>query len=624
MTERYDVIVIGGGHAGCEAALAAARMGSSVLMLNHSIANCAMMPCNPSIGGPAKGILTRELDALGGEQAIAADESTLHLRWLNTSKGPALRALRAQCDLQLYSDHYLRALYETYNIRIYQSMVDEICTDEHGACGAVTMAGERFRSSCIVVACGTYLRGTAHIGLTSFPSGPIGQVPSSRLSSSLERAGVQLFRFRTDTTPRIDSSSVDWGSLTLQHSDPEPQAFSHWGIKRSYTGYACGVTRTNEKTHDILRAALDRSPIAAKRLASKGPRYCPSIDDKVLRFPDRSSHPIFLEPVGRNSREVYMQNFSTSMPPDVQVEMVRSLPGCERAIMIKPGYGIEYDRIDPSRLEPWLESIDVRGLWFAGQVCGTSGYEEAAVLGFIAGANAALRAQHRDPLVLGRSDAYIGVLVDDITTRGTDEPYRMLPSRCEHRLIMRHDNAARRLCPIGRELGLIDDERWSSFRRSEELADRERERLSHIRVQPNCAVNEALRGVGSSEIDEPVPALTLLSRPEVSWRLLAPLVGSELVGELEELGEGIEIEIKYEGYIEREERKVRRLSSMYHLAIPASIDYSSISGLSAEAREKLTAVMPRTIGAAMRIPGVNAADVQLVQIEIERARRVRM
>ncbi|MDR0616359.1 MAG: tRNA uridine-5-carboxymethylaminomethyl(34) synthesis enzyme MnmG [Synergistaceae bacterium] len=614
----YDVIVVGGGHSGCEASLAASRMGCRTLLLNHNIDNMALMPCNPAIGGPAKGNLVRELDALGGEQAIAADFATLHLRWLNTSKGYAVRTLRAQCDLKDYASHYMLVLAKVPNLFVYQAMVSEIITDAGSVIGVVTRAGEKFSAPRVILASGTYMSGVVHMGLTSFPSGPLGQVPSPEISGSLRRAGLELKRFRTDTTPRICRHSVNWDALPLQPSDPAPDAFSHWGRKKVHEGYFCAQTRTSKKTHDILKAALGRSPLATKKLGTAGPRYCPSIDDKILKFPDKESHPIFLEPVGRHSREIYMQNFSTTSPPDVQLEMIRTLPGCERALMIRPGYGIEYDYVDPTQLEPWLETRQVKGLFCAGQICGTSGYEEAAAQGMMAGINAALSLKGREPIVLGRGEAYIGVLIDDLTTRGTDEPYRMLPSRCEHRLLMRHDNADDRLCRTGRDIGLLDDAKWAAFEARRQAVSLERERLAAFKIPVCDRTNSILRELGSSPLSEPITAMDLLLRPEISWGALTRLIDSELAPDL---GTKIEIEAKYSGYALREDRRVRRLSSMERLRIPDELEYREVPGLSAEASEKLSRVRPRTLGQATRVPGVNNVDVQLVQVAIERARR---
>jgi len=616
LRERYGVIVVGAGHAGCEAALAASRMGVPTLLLNLYIDNMALMACNPSIGGPAKGHLVREIDALGGEQARATDASTLHIRWLNTSKGPAVQTLRVQCDVKAYHAAYLDAVENTENLDLFQDIVTEIVVAGGRVRGVKTRLGLVFEGSAVILATGTYLGGRVHVGLVNFPSGPLGQMPASDLTESLVRAGFETGRLKTGTTPRIHAASVDWARLVPQESSPEPLAFSHWGIPRVHSGHACYQTRTTPRTHDIIRGALDRSPLFTGAIEGVGPRYCPSIEDRVVRFPDRDGHIVFLEPVGGQTAEIYMQNFSTSLPFDAQVEMVRSLPGCENARFLRPGYAIEYDYMPPTQLYPWLETRLVEGLFCAGQINGTSGYEEAAAQGILAGINAARKLKDQEPVVLGRGEAYMGVLVDDLVTKGTQEPYRMFTSRCEHRLVMRHDNADRRLAPLGRELGLVDDARWKALQDRWEALDAERARLGALRVFPTAENNARLAEAGTVPLEEPVPATDLLKRPEVGWDLLQALLDEPSAMTAEETAT-LTTEIKYAGYIEREVRSVERLGRMDKVKVPEGFDYGSVTGLSSESRVKLSQARPLNLGQAGRISGVTPADVQILWVAVK-------
>jgi tRNA uridine 5-carboxymethylaminomethyl modification enzyme len=616
MKERYEVIVVGAGHAGCEAALAASRMGCSTLLLNLYIDNMALMACNPSIGGPAKGHLVREIDALGGMQARATDASTLHIRVLNTSKGPAVRTLRAQCDMRAYHAAYLNAVEAAENLDLFQDIVTELQVAGGRIRGVKTRLGLSFGAETVILATGTYLGGRVHVGLVNFESGPLGQMPAVGLTASLAETGFEVGRLKTGTTPRIHAASVDWDALVPQESAPVPLAFSHWGTPRIHTGHACYQTRTTPRTHEIIRGALDRSPLFTGVIEGVGPRYCPSIEDRVVRFPDRDSHIVFLEPVGGQTAEIYMQNFSTSLPFDVQVEMVRSLPGCENARFLRPGYAIEYDFMPPTQLFPWLETRLVRGLFCAGQINGTSGYEEAAAQGLLAGINAARTLKGGEPVVLGRAEAYMGVLVDDLVTKGTQEPYRMFTSRCEHRLVMRHDNADRRLSPLGRELGLIDDASWRVLEARWEVTDAERIRLSRVRVFPTPRNNARLEAAGTVPLEVPVMAEEILKRPEVSWDVLQDLLEVPSTLAPEEAA-GLETEIKYAGYIDREHRVVERLSRTENVRIPDGFDYGAVPGLSSESRAKLALARPLTLGQAGRISGVTPADVQILWVAVK-------
>ena len=622
--DSYDVIVIGGGHAGCEAALASSKIGCKTLMLNLNIDNTALMPCNPSIGGPAKGHLVREVSALGGEQARAADYSTLMIRWLNTSKGAAVRALRAQCDPFLYSTYYRQLLTTQKNLDINQDEVIEVLVDsENKISGVLTRHNAKYNTKALILCGGVYLNGRIFVGEKSFPSGPMGQNNSSSLSKSLESLGIKIGTMRTDTTPRLNIHTIDLSKATPQLSENEKLCFDLWGEEKIYkSDYACYFSRTSEKTYEILSKNIKRSPLVTGDVKSHGPRYCPSIEDKFLRFPDHITHPIVFEPVSFNTNEVYVQNFSTSLPYDVQVEMVHSLPGCENAKIIKPGYGIEYVYLLPDQLKHNLENKNISGFFCAGQVNGTSGYEEAAAQGLIAGINAAMFVKENEPLILGRDEGYLGVLIDDLTTKSTDEPYRMLTGRCEHRLLLRWDNVDRRLSHHGRRIGLIDDEKWEFLENKFADEDEEISRLKSTKISPSDEIKNLCEEFEAEVLAETMSLADFLKHRGVRYELVQKISKSEKNLTREEISY-IETELRYTGYLEREARTVEKMKNLNNAKIPDDFDYDSVKGLRAECLQKLKHFKPESLGHALRISGVTPVDVQLISVILARNERKR-
>ena len=620
--DSYEVIVIGGGHSGCEAALASSRIGIRTLMLNLNVDNTALMPCNPSIGGPAKGHLVREVSALGGEQARAADASTLMIRWLNTSKGAAVRALRAQCDPQRYGTYYRKLLTAQENLDVHQDEAIEILTEGGKVSGVLTRHGSRYDARAIVICGGVYMAGRVFMGDVSFSSGPMGQTNSERLPKSLEALGIKTGKMRTDTTPRLNINTIDFTGMTPQLSENEPLCFDIWGKGKIYkdSDYACWFSRTTEKTYEVLSRNIERSPLVTGGVKANGPRYCPSIEDKFLRFPDHITHPIVFEPVSTNTDEVYVQNFSTSLPYDVQAEMIRTLPGCRNAKIIKPGYGIEYDYVLPEQLKHSLENKNVEGLFFAGQVNGTSGYEEAAAQGLLAGINAAMYVQGKEPLILGRDEGYLGVLVDDLTTKNTDEPYRMLTGRCEHRLLLRWDNPAHRLSDYGRKAGLIDDSKWKFLEERFSREDAEISRLNSTKISPSPEIERLCAEYDAEILNETMTLSDFLKHRGVTYELISRLSPSPIELEREEISH-VETELRYTGYLEREARIAGRMKNLDGAKIPDDFDYDSVKGLRTESLQKLKHYRPESLGHALRISGVTPVDVQLISVILSRNER---
>lgn len=619
----FDVIVIGGGHAGCEAALAPARLGAKTLMITINLDMIAFMPCNPSVGGPAKGIVVREIDALGGEMGKNIDKTHIQMRMLNTGKGPAVRALRAQADKFLYQNEMKKTLEDEPNLTIIQGMVERLIVEDGVCKGVITQTGAEYRSKTVVITTGTFLRGEIILGDLKYSSGPNNQQPSIKLSEHLQELGFDLVRFKTGTPPRVHSNTIDYSKTEIQPGDDVPRAFSYETTKYITDQLPCWLTYTSEKTHQIIDNNLHRSPMYSGMIKGTGPRYCPSIEDKVVRFNDKPRHQIFLEPEGRNTHEVYVQGLSTSLPEEVQHQILRSIPGLENVQMMRAGYAIEYDSVVPTQLWPTLETKRIENLYTAGQINGTSGYEEAAGQGIIAGINAGRKALGKEELILSRSDAYIGVLIDDLVTKGTNEPYRLLTSRAEYRLLLRHDNADLRLTEYGYKLGLIKEERYQRFVAKKEQIEVEKQRLRSIIIKPTKEVQELIRSLGGSELKDGIRAADFLKRTEVAYEHIHQLVPSEV--ELDfEVTEQVEIQVKYEGYIEKSLQQVDRLKKMETKKIPDNIDYDAINSLASEARQKLKQVRPLSIAQASRISGVNPADISILLVYLEQGKIARI
>lgn len=619
---EYEVIVVGAGHAGCEAALAAARMGCRTLLLTINLDMVAFMPCNPSIGGPAKGHVVREIDALGGEMGRNIDKTYIQLRTLNTGKGPAVHALRAQADKVLYQRTMKETIEKTPNLTMVQGMVEELVVEDCVCQGVVTKTGARYLSKTVVITTGTYLRGRVIIGELMYESGPNNQQPSVRLSACLKELGFQLVRFKTGTPPRVHGSTIDFSKTEIQPGDEKPRFFSFETEEEVPDQLPCWLTYTSEDTHRIIQNNLHRAPMFSGAIEGTGPRYCPSIEDKIVRFADKPKHQIFLEPEGRNTSEYYVQGLSTSMPEDVQLEILRSIPGLEKVQMMRTGYAIEYDAVVPTQLKPSLETKLVEGLFTAGQINGTSGYEEAAGQGIMAGINAARKVQGKDAVVLDRSEAYIGVLIDDLVTKGTNDPYRLLTSRAEYRLLLRNDNADLRLTPIGYDIGLISPQRFVRFEEKRNQIAGELERLKTTRVRPEETVQQVLEEAGTVILNNSVDLLSLLRRPEITMDHIERFAPSP-VQLREDVKEQVEIEVKYAGYIEKQLQQVDRLRKMEQKRIPEDIDYTLIHGLANEAKQKLEQIRPISIGQASRIAGVTPADISILLVYLEHYNQVR-